>query len=130
MNVDITVTWTRSGPTASGDTTITTHVYATNPAHRTITVQATDNIYQGTGQAPADLLDTGRVAGRRGGRLRGHARPDAQFAYSGDATSFNDVATATYTDLITGIPVPGQTRPPRRQRRSRRAQASRTLRSS
>ncbi len=76
--VDITVTWTRSGPTASGDTTITTHVYATNPAHRTITVQATDNIYQGAGQAPADLLDT--VVGsrrQRAGRQHRHAHPDS-----------------------------------------------------
>ncbi len=31
------------------------------------------------------------------------------FVYDGDATPFNDVATATYTDLVTGIPVPGQT---------------------
>jgi uncharacterized repeat protein (TIGR01451 family) len=110
MSVDITVTWTRSGPTASGDTTITTHVYATNPAHRTITVQATDNIYQGTGQAPADLIHTvvgspvDVPAGAEDMLVLTHT-----FAYSGDATSFNDVATATYTDLVTGIPVPGQT---------------------
>ena len=31
------------------------------------------------------------------------------FVYNGSATSFNDVATATYTDKLTGIAVPGAT---------------------
>ena len=44
------MSWTRSGPTASGATTIMTEVTAINPAHRTITVQATDKIYEGSGQ--------------------------------------------------------------------------------
>ena len=50
QNVQFTVTWTRSGPTSTGATTITTEVTAINPAHRTITVQATDNIYEGATQ--------------------------------------------------------------------------------
>ncbi|MBA4170358.1 MAG: DUF11 domain-containing protein [Chloroflexi bacterium] len=106
--VEITIQWTRSGPTASGDTMITTNIYATNPAHRTIQVSVTDRIYAGADQAV--LLDTASS-----GPVNVAAGSDAvlvlshQFAYDGSATSFNDVATATYTDLVTGIAVPGQT---------------------
>jgi hypothetical protein len=105
--VQITVTWTRSGPTASGNTTVTTNIYATNPAHRTITVQATDKIYEGSTQA--DQLSTFTtpavdVAAGDKQLIGTHT-----FNYSGSATSFNDVATATYTDKVTGINVPGTT---------------------
>lgn len=106
--VEITIEWTRSGPTASGDTMITTNIYATNPAHRTIQVNVTDRIYAGADQAV--LLDTASsgpvnvAAGSDDVLVLSH-----QFAYDGSATSFNDVATATYTDLVTGIAVPGQT---------------------
>ena len=106
--VQITVTWTRTGPTGSGDTTITTHVYATNPAHRTITVDVTDRIYEGAGQ-------TTQLDSAGSGPIDVPAFSDEMlvlthsFVYSGSATSFNDVATATYTDKITGIAVPGNT---------------------
>ena len=107
-DVQITVTWTRSGPTGSGSTTITTHVYATNPAHRTITVNATDKIYAGADQSVLlDTFNTGNVnvaAGSTDLLIGTHS-----FVYAGAATHFNDVATATYTDLVTGIPVPGNT---------------------
>ena len=107
QNVQITVSWTRSGPTASGATTITTEVTAINPAHRTITVQATDRIYQGANQTT--LLDTKvgnavDVAANTSAVVLTHS-----FVYNGSATTFNDVATATYTDKLTGIPVPGST---------------------
>ncbi|HET7668734.1 MAG TPA: hypothetical protein VFK56_22260, partial [Mycobacterium sp.] len=106
--VQITVTWTRSGPNASGDTTVTTNIYATNPAHRTITVNATDKIYEGSTQSTLlGTYSTGNVnvaAGSTDVKIGTHT-----FVYSGSATSFNDVATATYTDLVTGIPVPGTT---------------------
>ncbi|MBA3404779.1 MAG: hypothetical protein H0U13_08875, partial [Gemmatimonadaceae bacterium] len=106
--VEITIEWTRSGPTASGDTLITTNIYATNPAHRTIQVNVTDMIYEGADQTV--LLDTSGS-----GPINVPAFSDEvlvlshQFIYDGTATSFNDVATATYTDLVTGIAVPGQT---------------------
>ena len=105
--VQITVSWTRSGPTASGDTTITTTVTATNPAHRTITVQATDKIYEGAGQTV--LLDTVTGAAVDVPAESSMVILTHTFVYDGEATTFNDVATATYTDKITGIPVPGQT---------------------
>jgi fimbrial isopeptide formation D2 family protein/uncharacterized repeat protein (TIGR01451 family) len=106
--VQITVTWTRSGPTPSGATTITTHVYATNPAHRTITVKATDKIYAGADQSTLLESVTGSdvdvPAETEDMLVLTH-----QFTYNGSATHFNDVATATYTDKVTGIPVPGST---------------------
>ncbi len=107
QDVDITITWTRSGPTASGATTITTTVTATNPAHRTITVQATDKIYEGAGQTTQLDQVTGAavdVAAGSSAVVLVHT-----FAYNGAATTFNDVATATYTDKVTGVAVPGAT---------------------
>ena len=106
--VAITITWTRSGPTADGDTTITTNIYATNPAHRSVIVDVTDRIYEGADQST--LLDTASsgpvsvAAGAADVLILTHA-----FVYDGSATSFNDVATASYTDEDLGIPVPGNT---------------------
>jgi uncharacterized repeat protein (TIGR01451 family)/fimbrial isopeptide formation D2 family protein len=108
QNVQITVSWTRSGPNASGDTTIITNIYATNPAHRTITVNATDKIYAGSTQSTLlDTFNTGDVnvpAGSDELKIGTHT-----FVYSGSATTFNDVATASYKDLETGVAVPGNT---------------------
>ena len=106
-DVQVTGTWPRSGPTSAGAPTFTTTVPAINPAHRTITVQATDNIYEGADQST--LLET-----KVGDPVNVPAETSMvvlthTLLYNGSATSFNDVATATYTDLLTGIPVPGQT---------------------
>jgi fimbrial isopeptide formation D2 family protein/uncharacterized repeat protein (TIGR01451 family) len=106
-SVQVTVSWTRSGPSPSGATTVTTVIKATNPAHRTITVNVTDRIYAGSTQST--LLDTSNsgnvnVAPNTTAIVLTHS-----FVYSGLATSFNDVATASYVDLDTGIPVPGNT---------------------
>ena len=107
QTVEITVTWTRSGPTSSGATTITTEVTAINPAHRTITVQATDKIYEGAGQTT--LLDEMPGAAVDVPAQTSMVVLTHSFVYNGSATSFNDVATATYTDKLTGIAVPGAT---------------------
>jgi uncharacterized repeat protein (TIGR01451 family) len=107
QNVQITVTWTRSGPTASGATTINTVVTAINPAHRTITVQATDKMYEGAAQTT--LLDQTTGAAVDVPALTSMVVLSHSFVYNGSATTFNDVATATYTDKVTGIPVPGAT---------------------
>jgi hypothetical protein len=104
-NVSVTVTWTKSAPTG-GPITITTHVYATNPAHRTITVAVTDNIYAGSDQST--LINSASVSGvdvpaNTTMLVLTHTTSVAS------GTEFNDVATATYTDKVTGIPVPGTT---------------------
>lgn len=107
--VSITVTWERLPATPSGDATIITKIYATNPAARIVTVSVTDRIYAGTTQTT--LLDTASTAG-------GIDVPKNTANYlllthtatvSDTSSTFNDVATATYTDKVTGVPVPGQT---------------------
>jgi hypothetical protein len=108
-NVDITVSWTKQ-TTAGGDVSITTHIYATNPAHRVITVNVTDKVYKGTGQAAGDLVHTGTsgnvdVAGNTSDFLI----LEETFTVPSGPTTFNDVATATYTDKETGFNVPGTT---------------------
>src|SRR5207344_515378 len=55
LPASITITWTKSAATPDG-ITVTTHVYATNPAARTVQVTVSDVIYQGTTQTMA--LDT------------------------------------------------------------------------
>jgi hypothetical protein len=106
--VAVTVTWTRLAATPSGDVTIVTNVYATNPAHRTITVNVTDRVYEGSTQAVQVGTATSGpkdVPANTANFLLG------TFTYTvpSSATSFNDVATATYTDKLTGVPVPGTT---------------------
>src|SRR5438067_929100 len=107
--VKITVTWTKHPATPTGPATIITHIYATNPALRTITLNTvTDNIYAGNDQST--LLDTAS-----GGPVDLPANTanvlvlTHTFVWNDPGTSVNDVATATYTDKVTGVPVLGTT---------------------
>jgi hypothetical protein len=109
-HVDVTISWTKTAGTP-GAVTVTTNIYATNPAHRTITVNVTDKIYSGTTQTT--LLDTKvflpvDVPGESSNFLIG----THTFVWdppTAGVTHLNDVATATYTDKVTGFPVPGTT---------------------
>ena len=107
--VTITVDWTTSQPVPNGPITVTTHVYATNPAARVITATVVDKIYLGlTGQTT--LLDTVTTAptdlpANSTTLVITHTFLDQ----TQTDTAYNDVATATYVDKITGIPIPGQT---------------------
>jgi hypothetical protein len=103
--VKIAVTWTKLAATPSGPITVITHVYATNPAARVITTNVTDVIYSGTTQL--DSATSGPIdvpANTANYLMLTHTFP----APSG-TTNLNDIATATYTDKVTGIPVPGTT---------------------
>src|SRR5438477_4336858 len=107
--VKITVTWTKHPATPTGPATIITHVYATNPALRTITLDTvTDKIYAGNDQST--LLDTAS-----GGPVDLPANTanvlvlTHTFVWNNPGTSANDIATATYTDKVTGVPVLGTT---------------------
>ncbi len=109
-DVTITVTWTLLEATPGNITAVTT-IYAKNPAARTITVNVTDNIYKGLTQT--DLLDTKvcapfDVPANTESLVCTHTAilPPSDGSV-GDY--LNDVATATYTDLVTGVPVPGMT---------------------
>jgi hypothetical protein len=106
----ITVTWTKSAATPEG-ITVTTHVYATNPAARTIQVTVSDVIYQGTTQTTA--LDTASSAltdipaNSTVLVLTHTALLPAADGNIGDY--LNDVATATYMDPVTHVAIPGTT---------------------
>src|SRR5438045_5710240 len=107
--VKITVTWTKHPATPTGPATIITHIYATNPALRTVTLNSvTDNIYAGNDQST--LLETAS-----GGPVDLPANtahvlvPTHTSGWNDPGTNANDVATATYTDKVTGVPVLGTT---------------------
>jgi len=106
----ITVTWTKSAASPDG-ITVTTHVYATNPAARTVQVTVTDVIYQGTTQTTA--LDTASSiltdlpANSTVLVLTHTALLPASDGNIGDF--LNDVATGTYMDPFTNVPIPGTT---------------------
>jgi hypothetical protein len=111
LPVQVTVTWTRSAGT-QGNVNITTHVYAKNPAARTITVAVTDVIYKGTDQSTTlDTANSGNVdvPAVTESLVLTHtvSLPPNVAGAVGDY--LNDVATATYTDKATGLPVPGTT---------------------
>jgi hypothetical protein len=103
--VEITVTWTRLPATPSGPITVITHIYAKNPASRLITVNVTDQIRSGT--TVLDTISSGPVdvpANTASFLLLTH-----QTTVPAGTTNLNDIATATYTDQITSVPVPGNT---------------------
>ncbi|SMF30758.1 hypothetical protein SAMN02745746_02456 [Pseudogulbenkiania subflava DSM 22618] len=107
--VEITITWTKSAA-IPGVVTVTTNVYAKNPASRTITVNVTDKIYKGTTQA--NLLDTANSGDKdvpAATELLVLTHTKVLLAEDGSDGSLNDVATATYIDKATGIAVPGNT---------------------
>jgi uncharacterized repeat protein (TIGR01451 family) len=105
QDVSITVNWTRSAKTGSGDILLTTDITATNPAHREITVNVTDKMYAGSDQSNLLATSTGSFD------VPASSTHDFIFTktVSSSASTFNDVATATYTDKATGIAVPGTT---------------------
>jgi Prealbumin-like fold domain len=106
--VQIKVEWERLAATPSGEVTILTHVYATNPADRIITINVTDNVYEGTTQTTlVDSSNSGDVDVPK--NTANFPVMTHLFTVPNSASHFNDVATATYKDLVTGVPVPGQT---------------------
>ena len=100
----VTVTWTKQAATPSGDITVITHVYAKNPASRVITVNVSDAIRSGT--TVLETASSGAVDVPANTNLL--VLTHTTTVPSG-TTNLNDVATATYTDKVTGIPVPGTT---------------------
>jgi hypothetical protein len=102
--VIVTVSWVKHPADASGPITVTTHVYATNPAARTITTNVTDVIYSGAtalNTSPATAVD---VPANTTLLVLTHTA-----VVPSGTTNLNDIATATYTDKVTGVPVPGTT---------------------
>jgi hypothetical protein len=105
LPLSFTVTWTREAPTAAGNIRVTTHVYATNPAARTITTHVSDVIYSGT----TAIDTTGPVEVDVPANTTNLLVITHSTTVPSGTTNLNDIATATYTDLVTGIPIPGST---------------------
>lgn len=112
-SVDITLTWTKSAANPTGYT-VSTVITAKNPASRAIRVSVTDVIRAGT--IPIDSVNLGPhdVAANSTYSFPTHSFniSPAQLVAAGangEAPNFNDIATATYTDVVTSVPVPGNT---------------------
>lgn len=101
--VSVTISWTKGPADASGPITVITHVYATNPASRAITTNVTDVIYSGT-TALTSASASANVPANTTLLVLTH-----QTTVPAGTTNLNDIATGTYTDLVTGVAIPGST---------------------
>ena len=108
VSIDETITWTKNAA-VPGAATLTTNVYAKNPASRPITVTVTDVMYAGATPVGTPLDDTTFatvVVPARGEILVG----THTFVWTNPTTTtVNDRATAVYVDPVTGVGVPGTT---------------------
>lgn len=105
LPVSITVKWTKYAAVAGGPITVITHVYATNPAARVITTSVVDKIYSGT-----TLLDTSPTSTKDvPANTANYLLLTHTYVAPAGTTDLNDVATGSYTDNVTGVPVPGNT---------------------
>ena len=105
--IQINVAWTKtSNPTG---VTITTTLTLTNPAARSVTADVTDQIYLGTTQTTpvGPLFDSGAIV------IPANTSTTLTHTFvdnvnlsppSSPAIAYNDSATATYTDTVTGVP--------------------------
>ena len=103
-SVSVTVRWEQLAATPSGDINVITHIYAKNPASRLITVNVSDEIRSGT--TVLDTASSGAVDVPANTELLVLTH---QTTVPAGSTNLNDVATATYTDKVTGVAVPGTT---------------------
>lgn len=104
------VVWEKVSTTPTGVVAVA-HVYAKNPSARTITVEVVDDIFKGADQTT--LLHetiTGQIDVPAQTELLVLTDTVNLPASAGNIGDFlNDVATATYTDTVTGFPIPGNT---------------------
>ena len=107
LQLSVTLSWQKV-PGSAGNVQVTTHIYVTNPAARSITVQVTDTMYNGSVQMHDPLQSAPMVVPPNTANLLVMTHTD-EVSPTSD-TNYNDVATAEYTDIVTGVPVPGQTK--------------------
>jgi hypothetical protein len=103
-SVEVTVTWTKLPASPAGDITVITNISAKNPASRVITVSVSDAIRSGT--TVLDTASSGAVDVPANTQMVVFTHT---FTVPEGTTDLNDIATATYTDKVTGVPVPGTT---------------------
>lgn len=102
IKLSVKLEWTQV-PGEIGKVNVTTHVSATNPSARTITVSVTDVIKEGSTPIGSKTTTTDVPA-----NTTMEVLTHTESVTPGDP-NFSDVATATYIDKDTGIPVPGNT---------------------
>ena len=107
VTLDETVTWTKNAA-IPGAATLTTNISATNPSSRAITVTVNDKIFAGTDQT-TKLDDTTFAPVTVPARTTLPIGTHTYVWTNPTTTSVNDVATATYTDPVTTVPIPGTT---------------------
>ncbi len=109
-SVEVTLTWTK-GPGNAEGYTVTTNIYATNPASRSITVNVTDEIYSDTKLLDTKVFAPVDVPANTANFLVGsnHATMGDEDVDDPADPDFNDVATATYSDKVTDAPIAGTT---------------------
>jgi hypothetical protein len=96
--VDITIRWTRNAATPSGDITVTSNVYATNPAGRPLQVEVSDLIswtLNGVVQTQTVHIGPTTIAAN-GTSLIG----TITLTIPAGATNIHDTATGTYIDPV------------------------------
>lgn len=108
LTVNVTVAWTKGAALATGYT-VTTNVYATNPAARVITVDASDVIKSGSTILDSTTFSSKDVPANTANFLLGTHTANFTLSQVPGSPDFNDVATAAYTDKVTGVAVPGTT---------------------
>ncbi len=91
-------------PATLGDITLVTNVTASNPAHRSVTVNVSDEIRSGTTELNTLASDPVIVAAGQSQLVLTHS-----YTVPNGTNAPNDVATASYTDTVFGVPVPGTT---------------------
>lgn len=114
LNTSITITWDKLAADPSGVINIHTVVEATNPAARVIRVLVSDQLYSGANPIGAPVTNgPGGVPGVGGTLVPANAQGFDVLTYDttvpAGTTNINDIATASYIDDLTGVPVPGQT---------------------
>jgi hypothetical protein len=102
LTTQITITWTKNAA-VGGNILVTTHIFAKNPAARPITTNVTDVIKSGSTTLDTKVFAPVVVPANTETEIL----PAHSFTVPAGTTSLNDTATATYTDTITNIPIPG-----------------------
>jgi hypothetical protein len=110
--VTVTVSWTKTtGP--SGNIDLSAIVTLTNPASRQIQTTVSDQFYTGStssGTPVGSPIVTVKTVPASGSVVFTDTVSIDPLAHpTWVAANYNDVATATYQDVATGIPVPGDT---------------------
>jgi len=101
------ISWTKL-PADPFNITITTTIQATNPASRDLTLNLTDVIYAGSDQSnPLGSASTPAGGVVIPANTANFTVLTQTITVPNGETAFNDVATGTFVDTITNVPVPG-----------------------